>query len=180
MRLMATAALLALQTPTLAAEVIQAETDIDLANCTVMHSDDFSNEWGCPGYKGYPLRIVESGLSFYVSYGFGAADEPAAKQTPPVPNVVGSRIEWRLSDASGAFRPVATIVRYQLEGKGDEADGEVLVVTQLGPGVTCHVAYVDAKASGDPDALAREAADRLTPGFNCAGGPEKIGEFAAW
>src|SRR5688572_10591878 len=85
-----------------------AYTDIDLDQCMVMESSDFGTVWACAGHRGYPVRIAEGDLRFFVSYGFGADDEPAAEQTPPPFNTLGPRIEWRMSNASGAWRPVAT------------------------------------------------------------------------
>ena len=89
-----------------------AYTDIDLDQCTIIETSDFGTVWACAGHKGYPVRIAEGDLRFFVSYGFGADDEPAAGQTPPPFNTLGPKIEWRLSNASGAWKPVATIVRY--------------------------------------------------------------------
>lgn len=176
-------ALLMLLAPTIAAadEITSAYTDINLDECTVMESDDFGSVWACAGYKGYPVRIAEGDLRFYVSYGFGAADERAAEQTPPPFNYLGQKIEWRLGDRSGSWRPFATIVRYFTD-KGDTSDkeGQVLVVTRIEPGKTCQVAYVDALANPDANELARQAADEIAPGFDCADEPEVVGDFSAW
>ena len=106
------------------------------------------------------MRIAEGDLRFFVSYGFGADDEPAAGQTPPPFNTLGPKIEWRLSNASGAWKPVATIVRYFVDNDTD-IDGQILVVTQLGEGTTCQIAYIDALANPDANELAREAADDM-------------------
>ncbi len=56
----------------------------------------------------------------------------------------------------------------------------MLVVTQLKPGATCHVAYVDARANPDADELARKAADESARDFDCAGEPGFVGKFEAW
>jgi hypothetical protein len=167
--------------PAAADEVISAYTDINLDECIVMSSDDFGSVWACAGYKGYPVRVAEGDLRFYLSYGFGAADEKAAEQTPPPFNYLGGKIEWRLSDRTGGFRPFATIVRYFVD-KGDTSDkeGQVLVVTRIEEGATCHVAYIDATANSDANEMAREAADEIAPGFDCSDEPKVVGEFTAW
>jgi len=61
-----------------------------------------------------------------------------------------------------------------------EDKGQVLVVTQLVEGNTCHVAYVDALANKDANELARKAADE-SGDFDCATDePEVIGKFEAY
>jgi hypothetical protein len=160
-----------------------AYTDVDLDQCLVMHSDDFGSSWACPGYRGYPVRIAEGDLRFFVSYGFGAPEQPAARETLPPFNTLGSRIEWRLSNASGSWRPFATILRYRLDAVEEREDGEVLVVTQLGdgPGTQCQIAWIDARANPDANELAREAADTLAGDFPCGDRmPQIFGTFAAF
>ena len=134
--------------------VISTYTDVDLDTCTVVSADDFGATWACPGYKGIPVMIGEGDLRFFVSYGLTSTTERAAEQTLPPFNHLGSRIEWWM--------------------------GQVLVVTRLGPGATCHVAYVDAQANSNANELARKAADETAQGFDCANEPEIIGEFSAW
>jgi hypothetical protein len=157
-----------------------AYTDLNLDDCLLLEADDFGASWSCPGYKGFPMRVAEGDLRFFVSYGFGAADEPAAEQTLPPFNVLGPRIEWRLSNASGRWLPVATIVRYATERGDGGPEGEVLVVTQILEGATCHVAYVDARANPDANQLARDAADAMAGTADCTAAPEIIGDFEAW
>jgi hypothetical protein len=154
--------------------------------------------------------VVESKTRFAVSFGLRMAEELAAAQTLPVSSRLGPQIEWRLSNAEGGFKPYAAIVRHILgsaggaedpaaaeepvetvEDAGDQAAGDaaaiapaapqVLVVTRLGVGGTCHVAYVDAAANDDADALAREAADALALDFDCGTDVAKpFGPFEAW
>jgi hypothetical protein len=74
-------------------------------------------------------------------------------------------------------------VRYFVQrGDGSEEtpDGQVLVVTRLEEGATCHVAYIDALANPEPNEMARKAADDLAEDFDCADEPETIGEFETW
>lgn len=183
-RLAAAAGLvLLLADPLQAAQFDSAYTDIDLDQCTVLSADDFSTSWACPGYKGYPLSIVEGDLRFLVSYGFGAADEKAAEQTPPPFNYLGPKLEWRLSNASGGFKPIATIVRYFVQ-QGDGGDntppGQVLAVTQLVPGNTCQIAYIDALANPDANEQARAIAD-ASGKVDCAKVEPKYSKvFKAW
>ena len=61
-----------------------------------------------------------------------------------------------------------------------ENSGQVLVVTQLVEGNTCHIAYVDARANDNANELARAAAD-ASGSFDCASDDvEIIGKFTAW
>ncbi len=55
----------------------------------------------------------------------------------------------------------------------------MFAVIRVAAGSTCHVAYVDG-AVAQAETLAREAADGLAAGFDCAGEPGIIGEFSAW
>lgn len=166
--------------PAAAQQIDSAYTDVDLDACSIMHSDDFGTSWACPGYKGIPVRIAEGDLRFFVSYGFGAPDERAAQQTLPPFNYLGPKIEWRLSNAEGRWKPFATILRFYTDGEPDADEGQILVVTRLEEGATCHVAYIDARANANANVLAREAADDIAPDFDCADEPQIVGDFEAW
>lgn len=158
-----------------------AYTDINLDACLVLEADDFGASWACPGYKGYPLQISEGDLRFVVSYGFNIDKEPVQSQTLGPFNRLGPKLEWRLSNASGRWLPVATIVRYfTADNETGEEKGQVLVVTQLVEGQTCHIAYIDALANPDANALAQAAADKAGA-FDCAKDEiDYIGKFTAW
>lgn len=171
-------ALLALAAPAQAA-FTSTYTDLNLDECLVLDADDFGASWACPGYKGYPLMVSEGDLRFSLIYGFGA--RMADGQTLPPFNRVGDRLEWRLSNDLGRWMPVATIVRYHTaDPETGEDKGQVLVVTQLAEGNSCHIAYVDALANEDANELARQAADGAGE-FDCASDEvEIIGEFSAY
>jgi hypothetical protein len=156
-------------------------TDLDLQQCLVLEADDFGASWSCPGYKGFPLMVQEGDLRFSLQYGFNVDQNDAGNQTLPPFNNLGEKLEWRLSNASGRWFPVATIVRYHTaDPETGENSGEVLVVTQLKEGDTCHIAYVDAKANADANELARQAADNAGD-FSCMTDEvEIIGAFEAY
>ena len=156
-----------------------AYTDINLDQCLVLDSDDFGTTWSCPGYKGYPLMVSEGDLRFSLIYGFGA--KMADGQTLPPFNHLGQKLEWRLSNAKGRWLPIATIVRYHTAAPDTgEDEGQILVVTQLVEGNTCHIAYIDALANPDANELARQAADE-SGDFDCETDEiETIGKFEAW
>ena len=168
----------ALTTPAHAA-FNSAYTDIDLDQCLVLDSDDFGTSWSCPGYKGYPLMVTEGDLRFSLIYGFGA--EMADGQTLGPFNRLGEKLEWRLSNALGRWMPIATIVRYHTaDPETGEDKNQVLVVTQLVEGNTCHIAYIDALANPNANELARQAADE-SGDFDCQSDEVKtIGKFEAW
>jgi hypothetical protein len=156
-----------------------AYTDLDLDACLVLDADDFGASWSCPGYKGYPLMLTEGDLRFSLIYGFGA--KAGDGQTLPPFNHLGEKLEWRLSNDLGRWMPIATIVRYfTADPETGEDKGQVLVVTQLVEGNSCHIAYVDATANADANALARQAAD-TSGDFDCASDEvEIIGKFEAY
>ncbi|MCR6635436.1 hypothetical protein [Devosia sp.] len=158
-----------------------AYTDLDIAQCLVLEADDFGASWACPGYKGFPVMVEEGDLRFSISYGFDPEANSAGFQTLPPFNNLGAKLEWRLSNAKGYFFPVATIVRYHTaDPETGENKGQVLVVTQIAEGNSCHIAYVDALANKDANELARAAADKAGK-FDCANDePEVIGEFSAY
>lgn len=180
MKLLPAAALaLAMLTAPAQAAFNSAYTDIDLDQCLVLDADDFGASWSCPGYKGYPLMVTEGDLRFALIYGFGA--KMADGQTLPPFNRLGEKLEWRLSNELGRWMPIATIVRYYTaDPQTGEDKGQVLVVTQLVEGNSCHIAYIDALANKNANELARQAAD-ASGHFECARDEVKIiGKFGAY
>lgn len=155
-------------------------TALKTEECTVITTDDFGSTWACPGLKGMPVMVRESGRRFRVSYGLTSTIEKAAEQTLPPINRLDGEIEWRVSNAEGSYKPFATILKVFVQPEDDGTEGEVLVVTRVAPGATCHVAYIDAIANQDAEALAQKTADETAADFDCANEPEIVGEFAAW
>lgn len=158
-----------------------AYTEIDLDQCLILEADDFGASWACPGYKGYPLKVREGDLRFSLSYGFEAGKRSSGFQTLPPFNELGSRLEWRLSREKGYWFPIATIVRYHTaDPETGENKGQVLVVSQIAEGNSCHIAHIDALANPNANELAREAADKAGS-FDCANDEvEVIGPFKAY
>jgi hypothetical protein len=148
--------------PAIAQVNISTYTDVNLDACSIDSSDDMGSVWTCPGYKGIPVMIAEGDLRFFVSYG------------------LGPKLEWRLGKASGDLKPFATILRYYVQREEGEDEGQILVVTKVAPGATCHVAYVDALANPKANEMAQKAADDLATDFDCASEPEIVGAFEAW
>ncbi len=175
-------ALLVQASPVAAQQIESSYTDLDLNTlCTVIESDDFGTMWACPGLKGIPVMVSEGDLRMFVSYGLTSTTEKAAEQTLSPFNRLGSKIEWRVSNAEGHWKPFATILRYFVQREETESEGQVLVVTKVKPGATCQIAYIDALANPDANELARNAADEGAPGFDCeADEPEYVGKFEAW
>jgi hypothetical protein len=178
--ILAATALACIAAPVLGQENQSSYTDLDLDQCSVVTADDMGSTWTCPGYKGIPVMVAEGDLRFFISYGLKMTEEPAAGQTLPPFNYPGQRIEWRLSMQGGQLRPIATILRFFTQREQGEDEAQILVVTRLELGATCHVAYIDATANADANELARRTADELAPEFDCADLPEIVGDFAAW
>lgn len=146
-------------------------TDTDSSNCITLAAEPgHSAELACPGYKGYPLLIRDGDLRMFVSYGFDARGEVAASQTMPDFNTIGEKLEWLIADHPQlGEQPVASILRYHLDrSEGFIPDTQVLVITKIEPGNTCHVAYIDALANPNANVLARQTAADLVPGWDCA------------
>lgn len=145
-------------------------TNTNSSNCTTLSAEPgYSAELACPGYKGYPLLIRDGDLRMFVSYGFDARDEMVASQTMPNFNTIGEKLEWLIADDPElGERPVASILRYHLDrSEGFIPDTQVLVVTRIEPGNTCHIAYIDALANPNANVLARQAAADLVLNWNC-------------
>jgi hypothetical protein len=162
----------AMGAPVFAAEIVSAYTDVDSDKCRhTKGSDEDYGFWRCNGYGGIPVRLSAGDQRMYVSFGFKAADEPAAGQTfPAFNNMYKGTIEWRLERRpDGTQRPFATIVRWNImiDAGSRVSRGRVLVVTRLGPGGVCHVGYVDALANPDANVLARQIADEKARAFKC-------------
>ena len=168
--------------PAAAQQIESSYTDLDLNTmCTVIESDDFGTMWANDGLKGIPVMVTEGDLRMFVSYGLTSTTEKAAEQTLPPFNHLGEKIEWRVSNLEGHWKPFATILRFFTQREEGEDEGQVLVVTKVGPGATCQIAYVDALANPDANELARKVADEKARDFDCeTGEPEYVGTFEAW
>ncbi len=159
-----------------AAGITSEYTKIQLENCIQIEAGDaegtYGGAWQCAGYNDLPVYVAEGDLRMFVSFGPGAADEPAAEQTLPSFNSVNETLEWRLRDGI----PFATILRWFPSLDDGARTGSVLIVTQLRPGGgTCQIARIDAQANGDANVLARQVADSTAGTFDCADQPVIIG-----
>ena len=113
-----------LAAPAHAQQIESSETSLDLnLDCTVMQSDDFGSTWACTGLKGMPVMVSESDLRMSVSYGLNSTTEKAAKQQLQPPNRLGDKIEWRVSNAEGHWKPFATILRFFTQREEGETEG---------------------------------------------------------
>lgn len=163
-----------------AAELRSEYTDVNIEQCTMLDSD-LGSVWACPGLRGYPVMIAEGDLRMFVSFGLDPGSEKAAQETLPPFNRLGNKLEWLRDAEDDTAPPVATILRWYTQREQGESEGQVLVVTQLKPGATCHIAYVDALANADANALARTAAAEMAGTVDCENQmPRIVGEFTAF
>ncbi len=159
--------------PAFAAQIRSDYTKINFNDCLLLNADDFGARFACPGYKGFPLYIAEGDLRFFVSYGFNALNEKAASQTLPPFNRLNDTIEWRLefNKETGNYFPFATILRWftQTEDFENEKiiESDILVVTKIESGNTCHIAYIDVSLIKNANEIARSFADEEAKNFNC-------------
>lgn len=156
----------------MAQQIDSAYTKIDLDICqqidaTALGDDSGqSGYWACVGYNNALVFVAEGDLRFFVSYGDGALNEMSSSQTLPAFNTINDTLEWRMQRVNGEWVPFATILRYYTES-GDGDNGEVLVITKLEAGNSCHVGYVDAQLTSNANVAARNIADQFAKDFNC-------------
>jgi hypothetical protein len=160
--------------------IVSAYTDVNFDECTVIESDELGATLVCPGYKGYPVVVGDNDLRMFVTYGVQPLEEKAAEQGFGPFNHIGNKIEWRIESDDDTFQPRATIVRWYLSGDDGADKYQLLVVTQLKYGATCHIAYIDALAAPGANELARKVADEKAGSFDCVNEPEIIQPFKAW
>jgi hypothetical protein len=153
-----------------------SKLDLDNGCCWDPQSEQEAEEslgncgW-CDGIAGYPVRFCEGDLRQSVLYGEVDA-ESAEFHSFGQFNYINPTIEWRVEGG----RPYAAIQRRFIEnsdpktGEVTEAvRGQVLVVSTVAEpgGLSCPVAYVDARANSDANELARQAADTVARSFRC-------------
>ena len=135
------------------------------AKCKTVESNE-EEGWAvakCPGYKGMEVWVGDGDNRVTVGYGKNGRDELAFSSTFPNFNTTGDTIEWRLKDG----KPVATILRWKIDGGEGLPKGEMLVVTQLNAGNQCWIAVVAAHKNKNANELARQAADSLAGTVDC-------------
>jgi hypothetical protein len=165
-----------------AGEPVSKFTRIDLKKCKSIDRSEQGASWICKGLKGYSLYVAEGDLRMFVGFGDRYKDQRASTQTLSAFNSLFEKngtttVEWRLKDGV----PYAAIIRYntQSDASGTMLEGQVLVVSKVGPRNgkdACHVAYIDALANPDANALAVQAADTTAPTFPCAKDPIVMGQ----
>ncbi len=154
---------------------------IELKACRLIKKHPDGGAWLCKGAEGIPVYVAEGDLRTFVSAGVGAQTQPAATQTLKAFNSIfrgksgRATLEWRVDRKGGRAVPYATILRHFTSGGDDKMKGQVLVVSRINGGQSCHVAYVDALANPNAIALARSAADELARKFDCKTQPTIIG-----
>jgi hypothetical protein len=168
-----------LSAPALSQTVEHAYTSFDSKTCKHTKGKDVEDygSWLCNGYAG--LRIQLSAIDQRMTVAFGPTKKADLAQSQTLPgfnDVYEGTVEWRIEkSAGGKLRPFATILRWNVMTPQDrdkatgptKATGRVLVVTRLGPGGSCHVGYVDARANPDANELARKLADEHARTFKC-------------
>jgi len=154
-------------------------TTVEIKACKRLKRHRDGGAWRCEGLAGYPVYVAEGDLRQFVSVGANPEKRRAATQTLGPFNTIfepGSgraTVEWRFDRRGERQIPYATIVRFHTSQDGRK--GDVLVVSKVGDGDTCHMAYIDALANEDAIALARRIADREAKSFDCAQEPRVRG-----
>ena len=164
--------------PALSQAIESVYTKFDAKKCRHTKGTEVEDygSWLCPGYGGLQVRLSAGDQRMFVSYGPWKDSLAAAQTFPGFNDVYEGTVEWRIEKpTSGKPRPFATILRWNLMTAEDQekatgptkATGRMLVVTRLGPGGSCHVGYVDARANPDANTLARKIADEQARNFKC-------------
>ncbi len=154
-------------------------TTLELASCRRVEQHADGHSWICAGLDGYPVRVAEGDQRTFVSVGDEAGRHRAAEQTLASFNSIfdakhaRATLEWRIVRQNGRPVPFATILRYFTLAGGRQ--GEVLVVTRVASGQSCHVAHIDALANPDAIAIARQIADTTARRFDCKSAPDVRG-----
>jgi hypothetical protein len=163
-----------LRSPEPTTPISSAYTDFDADKCKHepgTEEEDYGT-WECPGLGDIKVLLSAGDQRKYVSFGEASDDNLALSQTfPGFSDVYRATVEWRLEDG----RPFATILRWNVMTAGDSAkatapikpSGQVLVVTQLGPGGTCQIGYVDTRSNANANEIARQIADDKARSFRC-------------
>lgn len=165
------AASASLALPAVAQDWQSAYTVLGPDRCEVVERHDLAVDFGCAGWAGFPVLLRHGEHRVFVSYGPDAANEIAWQQSLPSRNETGETLEWLFSGPpEEASQPVATVLRYFIDrSEIGGPDEQVLVVTRLERGNTCHVAYIDARRNAQANDMARQAAQELAPNWDCAG-----------
>jgi hypothetical protein len=172
----AVAVLIATSIAALANDSAYTKIPDDIGVCETLFVDDEAGggSWRCPGYKDYAVILAEGDLRMSVAYGELNTRSLEAWQSFGIFNSIGNTVEWRL-DSAGT--PFATILRWKTDGIDGDGNmnealgGQVLVVSKVGQpgnGEACVIGYVDARANGNANELARDAADQHGVSFSCA------------
>jgi hypothetical protein len=156
--------ILLMAAPAVAAESVYQP--LNEADCPRVRSDEVGATFFCHGPDGTPFLVTEGDARMSVTFGGVGAGSSVPFQSFGSFNSLGDLIEWRREGGVS----VATILRFHLDSGDGAEEGQVLVVSKVGTGQTpgCVAAYVDALANPEVNALAREAADKITPNVDCA------------
>jgi hypothetical protein len=151
-----------------AQEIASVYTGFDLNHCVVVEKIEETGAiiQRCRALDGFPVFIAEDDLRFFVGYGPHGRKQKAFSQTLPQFNSIHDKIEFRIRP--GARQPFAAILRYFTDSGEGKGKGQVLIVTKIEGREACHMAYIDAGANADANALAQKAADTMAPTFSCA------------
>ncbi len=146
-------------------------SSLALKSCRLVKQHRDGHAWICAGLNRIPVYVAEGDGRFFLAAGKAAQKHRAARQTlapfntPLDPKSNRITVEWRVDTRAKRPAPYAMIVRYFTSG--DAGKGEVLVVSRIAEGESCHVAYVDALANPDAIVMARTIADEKATTFDC-------------
>lgn len=146
----------------------------DVEKCAIIEEDRQTGSVlrHCAGLGENEFYLAEDDLRVFVGFGPNGLKQKAFSQTLAPFNRIHDTIEFRLRP--GADAPHAAILRYFTNDAEGEAKGQVLVVTRMAGSQACHMAYIDALANPNPNALAQQTADDGADAFDCESGEVRI------
>jgi hypothetical protein len=169
MRLIFTAAALALSLAAVRAESVYTSPDLD-KDCTLVETNEAGGTWKCKGFGEYPVWFSEGDARQSIFLGHvGDWYQKGAWESFGQFNHYGGTVEWVLENGA----PFAAITRFFVQNSEDppsKDEGQVLVISKVGQpgaGEACVVGYVDARANPEPNVLARKVAAEMVKGFKC-------------
>ncbi|WP_088348433.1 MULTISPECIES: hypothetical protein [Rhodomicrobium] len=148
----------------------------DIARCAIIDEDreTASVVRHCRDFGDYEFYVAEGDLRSFVGYGPNGLKQKAFSQTLAPLNHIHDTLELRIRP--GAEGPHAAILRYFTGGLDGGPAGQVLVVTKISGSEACHMAYIDALATPNPNGLAQKIADEGAADFRCeADAPQIVG-----
>lgn len=132
--------------------------------------------WRCPSFRGYTVHLFQHQAGDAVR-----VDAPGAPAEAPQLLTrfgYGNRIEWRGFGAGSEFKPHTAIIRAR-HARAGRLSVSVYEVLRVEADTVCRAAVIEAPATPQGLAKAREAADDIAKTFRCGSSAPQLDGFDA-